>query len=145
MKGRCFCGSVEYELTSPIQDTYYCHCRDCQYMSGSSFRVLGIVGGNSINFKSGELSEFKHKTQDGSVMIRYFCPECGTPLYNTSTRFKDIQMLCVNTLDDPEAVRPSMEIWATSKVSWAHIEPNITSHPYGAHDGSVTPKEKRSD
>jgi len=58
MKGRCFCGFVEYELTSPIQDSYYCHCRDCQYMSGSSFRVLGIVGSDSLDFKSGELSEF---------------------------------------------------------------------------------------
>ena len=111
-------------------------------MSGSSFRVLGIVGSNSLDFKSGELSEFEHKTQDGSVMKRYFCPRCGTPLYNTSTRFRDIQMLCVNTLDEPEAVKPSMEIWTTSKVTWAHIDPDITSHPYGALDGSVAPKAK---
>ncbi len=145
MKGRCFCGSVEYELTSPIQDSYYCHCRDCQYMSGSSFRVLGIVGSDSLDFKSGELSEFEHKTQDGSVMKRYFCPRCGTPLYNTSTRFRDIQMLCVNTLDEPEAVKPSMEIWTTSKVTWAHIDPDIMSHPYGALDGSEAPKEKGGD
>jgi hypothetical protein len=49
-------------------------------------------------------------------------------------------MLCVNTLDEPEAVSPSMEIWAISKVPWAHIDPDITSHPYGALDGSVAPK-----
>jgi hypothetical protein len=111
-------------------------------MSGSSFRVLGIVGGDSIDFNSGVLSEFKHKTQDGSVMTRYFCPNCGTPLYNTSSRFEDIQMVCVNTLDEPEAVTPSMEIWTASKVSWAHIDPDITSHPYGALDGPVSPKER---
>jgi hypothetical protein len=114
-------------------------------MSGSSFRVLGIVDGDSIDFKSGELSEFKHKTQDGAVMKRYFCPKCGTPLYNTSSRFNDIQMLCVNTLDEPEAVTPSMEIWTASKVSWAHIDPDIMSHPYGALDGSEVPREKGGD
>ena len=114
-------------------------------MSGSSFRVLGIVESNSLDFKSGDLSEFEYKTQDGSVMTRFFCPKCGTPLYNTSTRFKDIQMLCVNTLDEPEIVRPSMEIWTTSKLSWAHIEPNRLSHPYGALDGSEAPCERVGD
>jgi hypothetical protein len=54
-------------------------------------------------------------------------------------------MLCVNTLDEPEAVKPSMEIWTTSKVTWAHIDPDIMSHPYGALDGSEAPKEKGGD
>jgi len=135
MKGRCFCGAVKYQLTSQPQDSYYCHCRDCQYLSGSPFHVLGIVGRGSIDLITGELSEYKHSAQDGSRMTREFCTKCGTPLFITSSRFEDIQMFTVNTLDEPESVKPSFEIWNTSKVSWANIEPGINSYPHGALDG----------
>ena len=135
MKGRCFCGSVRYELTSEPQDSYYCHCRDCQYLSGSPFHVLGIVERDSIHLISGELSEYKHSAQDGSGMTREFCTKCWTPLFVTSTRFEDIQMFTVNTLDEPESVKPSFEIWTTSKVSWANIQSEINSFPNGALDG----------
>ncbi len=135
MKGRCFCGSVRYELTSQPQDSYYCHCRDCQYLSGSPFHVLGIVERGSIDIVSGELSKYKHSAQDGSGMTREFCTKCGTPLFITSTRFEDIQMFTVNTLDEPESVKPSFEIWTNSKVSWANIQPGINSFPHGCLDG----------
>ena len=134
MKGRCFCGSVRYKLISPPQEAYYCHCRDCQYLSGSPFHVLGIVDLGSIEIISGEISEFRHQAQDGSGMKREFCSRCGTPLFVTSTRFEDIQMFTVNTLDDPDQVVPSFEIWTTSKVAWANIEPGIKSFPHGALD-----------
>ncbi len=135
MKGKCFCGAVKYELTSQPQDAYYCHCRDCQYLSGSLFHVLGIVDRGSINLISGELSEYRHYAQDGSGMTREFCSNCGTPLFVTSTRFEDIQMFTVSTLNEPEKVIPSFEIWTTSKVSWANIQPGIDSFPHGALDG----------
>ena len=68
-------------------------------------------------------------------MSREFCTKCGTPLFVTSTRFKDIQMFIVNTLDVPESVKPSFEIWTSSKVSWANIQPGINSFSHGALDG----------
>jgi hypothetical protein len=97
---------------------------------------LGIVERGTIDLISGELSEYKHSTQDGSGMTREFCTKCGTPLFVTSTRFEDIQMFTVNTLDEPEALKPSFEIWTDSKVSWANIQPGLDSFPQGALDGS---------
>jgi hypothetical protein len=136
MKGQCFCGSVKYDLTSQPQDAYYCHCRDCQYLSGSAFHVLGIVERGSINLISGKLSAYNHLSKDGSGMTRECCMNCGTPLFVTSTRFADIQMFVVSTLDEPEKVKPTFEIWTTSKVSWANCQPGIDSFPDGALDGS---------
>ena len=104
-------------------------------MSGGPFHVLGIVERGSINIVSGELSEFNHQAQDGSEMTREFCSRCGTPLFVTSTRFEDIQMFVVSTLDEPEAITPSFEIWTSSKVSWANIKSDLKSYPHGALDG----------
>lgn len=136
MKGHCFCGTVKYDLTSPPQDAYYCHCRDCQYLSGSPFHVLGIVERGSIKLISGKLGAYNHLSQDGSGMTREFCTNCATPLFVTSTRFADIQMFVVSTLDEPEKIKPTFEIWTTSQVSWANIQPGIDSYPHGALDGS---------
>jgi hypothetical protein len=134
MKGRCFCGEIQYQIDTPLQEAYYCHCRDCQYLSGSPFHVLVIVKRGSIKLVAGKTSKHQHKTQDGSEMTREFCPNCGTPLFLSSSRFDDIQMLTLNSLDDPEVINPSFQIWTNSKVSWAEISPEITSHFRGARD-----------
>ena len=134
MKGGCFCGSVKFELTLPLQKAYYCHCRDCQYFSGSSFHVLGVVERKSIRLMSGELSEYNYETQDGSGMKREFCTKCGTPLFIASGRFQDIRMFTVSTLDEPDTIVPSFEIWTCSKVNWANVPAEIKSYTRGATD-----------
>ena len=134
MKGRCFCGAVGYELTAPIQDVYYCHCRDCQRLSGSAFHVLGIVEQGGLNV-TGEVRSYTHPTEDGAALTRHFCPVCGTPVYNHSSRFTDIHMFTIHTLEDPESVKASFEIWTRSKSRHARIKPGITGYPRGAMDG----------
>lgn len=134
MKGGCFCGSVRYELTQIPKEAYYCHCRDCQYLSGSSYHVLGVVERASLCLLSGVLSEYSYETQDGSGMKRETCEKCGTPLFVTSSRFQDIQMFTVSTLDEPETITPSFEIWACSKVTWSNIQVGINSFVRGATD-----------
>ena len=60
-------------------------------------------------------------------------------MFNTSTRFDDIVMFTINSLDDPEAVKPGFEIWTSSKVSWADIHSVLKRYPYGAMDGDDPP------
>ena len=134
--GRCLCGSISYELLSEPEDVYYCHCRDCQILSGSAFHVLGVVRHDSLRILSGEVAAYTHSTESGSQMTREFCPRCGTPLFVRSTRFPEIQMFTVSTLVEPESVKPSFEIWTTSKVSWSEIRDELKSFPQGALDGS---------
>jgi len=96
--------------------------------------VLAIVERGSIDLVAGETAKLQHKIQDGSDMTRDFCPNCGTPLFLTSSRFDDIQMFTLNTLDDPEVIKPSFQIWSASKVSWAEVDSGIRCHRHGALD-----------
>lgn len=34
MKGRCYCGEVQYEITEKPLMKAQCHCRECQYLTG---------------------------------------------------------------------------------------------------------------
>ena len=139
MEGRCFCGAITYKIASEIVDSYICHCRDCQYFSGSAFHALSIVAKEEFQITLGEPKTFSHNTQDGSTLTRAFCPDCGTPLFNVSSRFDDIVMFTTNTLDDPEIRPPSFQIWTASKVPWEEIISGINSFPYGAMDGDNPP------
>ena len=135
MNGGCFCGSIRYELLSKPEDVYYCHCRDCQILSGSAFHVLGIIKSESIRIISGEPARYAHRTASGSEMTREFCPECGTPLFLKSTRFSEIKMFTVSSLEEPDSVKPSFEIWSASRASWSKIDGELKSFPHDALDG----------
>ena len=134
MQGGCLCGSVRYQLESPPREAYYCHCRDCQYLSGSAFHLIGIVDRSAFSRLCGELGQYTRRTEDGSEMTREFCLSCGSPLYMTSSRFVDIQMFALNSLDQPDIIEPGFEIWTRSKCGAAHIDADITSFRHGALD-----------
>jgi len=127
MKGQCFCGEVKYELTSDLLSCFYCHCTDCQKFSGSAFHVLGHIEEKNFTLFSGNLSNHKHPTADGNEMTREFCSNCGTPLFLKITLFKGFRGIIISSLDEPESVKPKVEIWTKSKLSWAHIPPEIES------------------
>ena len=139
MQGRCFCGTIRYQLNSPPKATYYCHCRDCQYLAGAPFHLLAVIDRNALERQSGDPSAHRHATQDGSEMTREFCAQCGTPLFLSSSRWDEISMLSVLSLDNPEVLEPDFEIWTRSKSSLAQIPDDIDSHLYGAQDGETEP------
>jgi len=67
-------------------------------------------------------------------MTREFCTQCGTPLFVSSTRFANIQMLMLSTLINAVNVQPRFEIWCKSKVSWAKVSDEVSCFPGGALD-----------
>lgn len=52
-----------------------------------------------------------------NVVERGFCSDCGTPLSYRQVDGPNIS-LTINSLDDPEAVRPEMRFSADAEVSW---------------------------
>ena len=136
MRGGCLCGSIRYELTSPPPEAYRCHCRDCRRVGGGAFLVLGVVARGATRIVSGVPSAFEHRSRGGSGTRREFCGRCGTPLFFASTRFEDIRMFTVGSLDEPGSIRPSFDIWTDSKAAWVTLEPSTRSFPRGASDGS---------
>jgi hypothetical protein len=48
-------------------------------------------------------------------LTRYFCPECGSPLYTVSPVHPDVLYLKAGTLDDPRLVQPRHQNWIAIK------------------------------
>jgi hypothetical protein len=62
-------------------------------------------------------------------LTRYFCPECGSPLYTVSPVHPDVLYLKAGTLDDPRLVQPRHQNWMQSRVSWTTIDPELPALP----------------
>ena len=127
--GGCLCGAVRYQA-KPKQDTaYYCHCRDCQIGSASTFTVAVFCDQRDFQLKSGRLSTYSTTADSGRRLERKFCPQCGTPMIWTGEGFPGVVLVSLSSLDDPEAYQPVHEGWTDSAVSWCRIPENIQSFP----------------
>ncbi len=127
MKGGCLCGSVRYQAQPDTSSAYYCHCRDCQIGSGSAFHVAVLAPQSSFRHLSGKTAEYSKIADSGNTITRMFCPVCGTPVWWTGEGFPGVVVLTLASLDDPEVISPSREVWTDSAVSWCRISESVES------------------
>jgi hypothetical protein len=123
LTGGCQCGAVRYAWTMHPTYASICHCRMCQKASGQPF--MALTGGKReyLRWTRGEPSVFKSSDKGE----RGFCSRCGTPL---TYRFEGTGRISVtiNSLDDPEAMRPSKQYGIEGKVSWVDTIGALPAH-----------------
>jgi len=127
--GQCHCGAIHDELAAEPKDVSLCHCTDCRRSSGAP--VVAWAG-----FAEGDLTVIRGtpKTINSSgAAMRSFCADCGTGLfYRNAEILPDIVEVQVATLDDPEALPPTVHIQTAEQISWmktAHELPRIDRFP----------------
>ena len=128
--GRCLCGAVRFECEKP-GPAGYCHCEDCRRCTGSAFNVSVRCGASNFRVLTGELGSFTKRGDSGCELTRHFCQSCGSPLFTSSPRDPSVVYVKAGGLDDPDAVRPALQAWTRSKVTWADIHPKIDSFEKG--------------
>ncbi len=79
--GRCHCGDITFEAEVDSDRVLICHCSDCQTLSGSAYRTIAPVTGDSFKLLSGTLKIYLKTADDGTRRTQSFCPQCGTPVY----------------------------------------------------------------
>ncbi len=120
LTGGCQCGAVRYEWVQPPQYASICYCRMCQKASGQPF--MAFVGGRSerLRWTHGAPSIFG----SSNIAERGFCRDCGTPL-TYSRKDSGRMSVTANSLDDPDAVRPTRQYGMEGKVSWFDSIPTL--------------------
>ncbi|HBD10566.1 MAG TPA: GFA family protein [Porticoccaceae bacterium] len=121
ISGECFCKAISYESELDENRIGICHCRDCQIISGSAFRMSSVVPVDDFNFTRGMPKFFDKRADSGSVRRLAFCDICGThlcslPVDNDSTSpFVSIRL---STAREFLQLKPVSEIFCDSRVSW---------------------------
>jgi hypothetical protein len=120
LTGGCLCGSVRYRVSGESVATRICWCRDCQRISGNG--TANVVFPTAALHIDGQLGEHVKMADSGHGVRRKFCPRCGSHLFADNTGRPELSVVRVGTLDDPSAIVPTANIWASSAPEWACLD-----------------------
>lgn len=120
LKGQCLCGQVTYTSEQGPLLTFVCHCQHCQRQSGSAFSVNVLVKADTIQI-TGTLKRYLDTAASSNTLARRFCPDCGTPVLSQSEQQPAWLVLKAGTLDDPQQVQPTTQIWCTRAQPWCPL------------------------
>jgi hypothetical protein len=110
--GGCQCGEVRYRAEGPRDRASVCYCRVCQKASGGPFMAFVRFPAQQVQ-RSSPQAVFA----SSNLVERGFCSSCGAPLSYRQVNGPNIS-LTLNSLDDPESVRPELCFSADAQVSW---------------------------
>ena len=121
MNGGCLCGAVRYTANASPEFVSLCHCTDCQKHTGSAY-AIGIRLPKTALQLLGTVKTFSSLGDSGNPILRYFCPTCGSSIYDEPTARPGKINLNAGTLDDPKSLAaPTLEIWCDSALPWAQL------------------------
>ena len=122
--GNCLCGSIMYEVTSPIYDARSCHCSRCRKAFSAQASAYALVHAKSFTWIKGEehLTSFVSEKGEGYQ----FCEICGTTLCGlVNGEVHGITLGCLN--EDPE-IKLERHIFVGSKASWEDIGGDVPQY-----------------
>jgi hypothetical protein len=124
----CQCGQVTYKLFEAPQNVIACHCRECQKLSTSAFSVTAVVATNAIAF-NGEMKQWTRIADSGNKNSGYFCPNCGTRIYQFNPDQPDSIKLKLKPVDkaSESLFEPKIHVWTSEKLSWDQIPAGVKS------------------
>ncbi len=123
VNGGCLCGDVRYEVTEPVLDTNFCHCRMCQKFTGAPVIAGSTYPADALRFTKGEPKYYK----SSPFAERGFCVNCGSSLtYRplappVTPDWADWILVHTATLDNPEPNAPTWHLGVESQMPWVDI------------------------
>lgn len=128
--GRCLCDKTRYRITGRLGATVLCHCTDCQRQTGSATSVTVDVAMTDLHVESTEhlrcivtIGEL-HRTNTS----RFFCGNCGSPIYSQIEAYPGVVYIKAGTLDDTSDLNPTVELWCRSAQGWVPPVPGAERH-----------------
>lgn len=114
MSGRCLCKNVSYEISKPPISQGVCYCIECQRAGGAFGGPLLVIEESSFKCQRSELSYYPTKSDDGSIVRRYFCTGCGVHIYSSIDDVPQIITVKAATLDQFCLFAPEYLVWTRS-------------------------------
>ncbi len=121
MRGHCLCGAIAFEVDPPVLSCVTCHCDSCRRQCASPMTTYFGVRDGNWRWTRGQPKTFN----SSPGVERSFCADCGTPLSFRSTAMSDVLHLYVATLDNPEALEPTLHVAHEEKLNWLRLNDDL--------------------
>lgn len=117
LQGGCLCGAVRYAISGPAPAANLCHCRSCRLATGGPVAAFADLAPGQFAWIRGEAAFFA----SSPGVRRSFCPTCGSSLtYESKDLPGEVHVLSA-TLDTPEAVPPTEEVFTEERIAWMRL------------------------
>jgi hypothetical protein len=103
--GGCLCGNVRIVATGQPYRVGICHCLDCRKHHGALFHASAIFPADAVTVDG----------ETGDYGGRYFCQRCGSPVFGRSGDEVEVNL---GSLDAPDQLQPSYELWSIRREAW---------------------------
>ena len=114
--GGCLCGKVRILAKGAPYRVGICHCLDCRKHHGALFNASAIYPEEAVMIEG----------ETASYAGRHFCPTCGSSVFG---RTGDEVEVCIGTLDAPNQMKPSYELWTLRREAWLPEFSGMKSYP----------------
>jgi hypothetical protein len=120
LTGRCLCGAVRFELTSPATEAGYCHCTRCQRRTGTASSAQARIDGRTFRLLEGEEFVKAWRHPDGGFE-KCFCSQCGAHLFSRNPDDPAHMSIRMAAFDGDPGVRPSFRTFVKYAAAWEPI------------------------
>ena len=116
LAGSCLCGDVTYEIKNDFKQFHFCHCAQCQKISGSAHVANLFAKPDAITWKTGE-DKVKRYDLPGRLLSKAFCKNCGcsVPFLSRSGKFLIVP---AGSLDGTPNIDPQDIIFWHERATW---------------------------
>jgi len=129
LTGSCLCGAIRYAISAPVTELRACHCTHCQKASGAGGSVNAAIPSAAFDITQGTPKRYACTADSGRTLYRYFCGDCGSPIYSQRATTPETVVVRAGTFDHAEGMKITANIWTKSARPWAHIDPESKQHP----------------
>ena len=103
--GGCLCGKVRFVASGRPYRVGICHCQDCRKFHGALFHASAVFPQEAVTIE-GETRDYAG---------RFFCPHCGSSVFSRSADEIEVNL---GSLDAPDQLRPTYELFTIRRESW---------------------------
>jgi len=79
--GGCACSAIRYEVTGEPFLLQNGHCKSCQRLTGTAFRMGSNWSEEPVRVVSGDMTTYSRKADSGRTFETKFCKVCGTTVF----------------------------------------------------------------
>lgn len=125
IEGGCQCGAVRYVVTGEPVFAAICHCSMCRRANAAPSVAWGMYPESQVRFLKAQPKTFASSPE----AERGFCEVCGTQISFTASFLPGLVDITLGSLDNPEAVTPTLHSWHSKHLSWAEYADALPRHP----------------
>ncbi len=125
--GGCHCGAVRYEIEGEPVWAGFCHCRNCQRLTGTGHACYMGVRSDKLSVR-GETRRYPITLASGVTLVRRFCPTCGSQIFGEPGSTPGMANVYAGTLDDTALFRPTDAIFTRTRPPWDCISGDLREY-----------------